>query len=498
MVEALHRSGLLSEDVADRAFGKRMDSRHTEAGDSGPSNVIQLGVHVSNPISAAAIPLVILLDIDQRDHEGVRVLFPAHVRADARIAVFLGISADPLLKPAAGDGDPFDWKPDWIYTHEAGELQGKTGQDGCEEIVERLRALGHGNLATRYRLRDWNIARQRYWGPPVPIVHCGRCGLVPVPYEHLPVSLPLDVDLDTYENPLKTHRAFVNVPCPKCGQHAARDSDTLEAYSSPWWYHWNCKGTATANPFDLTESRLYMPINLMVGGEDQARTCFFHVRMMARALKRAEVVEYEEPIDTLLALGMLKSEGRKMSKSEGNAVDPDLLIKKYGADAVRFGILGAAAPESDMNWSEGFVRRASNFLLDVWRFFDRNLVQIRLDNWATASIDSTYSLTVKLSRQVNTASARTTEALRQNYVHLAASNLVELFERLKQFEREALKRRTRLDARDCAALSVAGSIFLRLLAPLCPHITEEIWSLAYGPGMIAQAQWPVPVPGRQS
>jgi leucyl-tRNA synthetase len=220
--------------------------------------------------------------------------------------------------------------------------------------------------------------------------------------------------------------------------------------------------------------------------------------MMARALKRAGVVEYEEPIDTLLALGMLKSEGRKMSKSEGNAVDPDLLIQKYGADALRFGILGAAAPDSDMNWSEGIVRRASSFLLEVWRFFERNLAQIRLDDWGAARIDSTYSLTRKLSRQVDTASARTTEALRQNYVHLAASNLVQLFERLEQFEREALKRRTGLDTRDCAALSAAGSIFLRLLTPLCPHITEEIWARAHGSGMLALAEWPAPVLERQS
>ena len=491
-IEILEKAGLIAKDVQERLRGRNTDFT-TEQIDCEQRPLVPLGVHVIHPLTGTSLPVVVSFDLDQREHEGVRVLVPAHNRRDARLCGALATGVSPFMAAPTGEGDPFEWADDWIYTDAAGEFKGETVTEGSRKIVDKLTATGSGALATRYRLRDWNIARQRYWGPPVPIVHCASCGPVAVPYEDLPVRLPMDVDLGTYENPLNTHPDFSSARCPRCGQNASRDTDTLEAYSSPWWYHWNFKGTSTDNPFDLEESRRYVPVSLMVGGEDQARTCFFHVRMMARALQRAGVVEYVEPIDTLLALGMVKSGGRKMSKSEGNVVDPDELISKYGADALRFGVLGAAAPENDLNWSDSVVRQASSFLEEVWNFFDRNSHSIRFDDSANPQIDPAYSLTRKLGRQVETALSRTTESLHQNYYHLATSNLLQLFARLKQYEEDALSRRSKLDARDCAALSKAGSIFLRLLTPLCPHITEEIWARGRGSGMIAEAAWPVPI-----
>lgn len=493
LIESLKRAGLINKEVQDRLWGRNPDFATGQAESEEQRTIVPLGIHVIHPLTGARLELVVSFDLDQREHEGVRVLAPAHSRRDARLCGALTPSVSPFLTAPTGKGDPFEWQDDWIYTEAAGELKGETVIEGSRKIVDKLTTSGSGAPAIRYRLRDWNIARQRYWGPPVPIIHCASCGPVAVPYQDLPVRLPMDVDLGTYENPLETHPDFRDVACPACGKSASRDTDTLEAYSSPWWYHWNCKATTTDNPFDREESRRYVPISLMVGGEDQARTCFFHVRMMARALERAGVVEYVEPIDTLLALAMVKSGGRKMSKSEGNVVDPDELIAKYGADVLRFGVLGAAAPDSDLNWSDSVVRQASDFLEDVWNFFERNSHQIRFDGGDKVQIDPTYSLTRKLARQVETAVARTTQSLRQNYYHLAASNLLQLFARLKQYEADASSRRTKLDSRDCAALSTAGGIFLRLLTPLCPHITEEIWARGRGPGMIAEAAWPMPI-----
>jgi leucyl-tRNA synthetase len=236
----------------------------------------------------------------------------------------------------------------------------------------------------------------------------------------------------------------------------------------------------------------------MIGGEDQARTCFFHIRMMAKALKQAGVVEYDEPVDTLLALGMVKADGRKMSKSEGNVVGLEGLLRKHGADALRFGILSAAAPDSDINWSENVVRQASTFLRNVWQFFERNQDWICFDDPANTNIDQNYSLSRKLLVQVQTALARTTEALCQNYCHLAASNIAHLFERIERYEDAALRRRAVLDTRDRTALSAACSIFLRVLNPLCPHIAEELWARCHGSGFIAQAAWPIPVRENES
>ena len=252
---------------------------------------------------------------------------------------------------------------------------------------------------------------------------------------------------------------------------------------------------ATQNPFDKEEARLYMPVDVMIGGEDQARTCFFHLRMVARAMKQAGVVELDEPIDTLIAIGMVKAGGRKMSKSEGNTVDPKAIIARYGADALRFAVMAAAAPDSDFNWSDDGVRRAHSFLNKVFRWCTRLGPEVRLDA-LPARIDIEYSLSRKLAKQAETAIERITDAMCQNLFHLAASNLQLFFERIEQYEEEAMKRRKALDTRDRTALGIAASAFLRMLTPLCPHVTEECWIVLGGARMIAETAWPAAFPER--
>ncbi len=321
--------------------------------------------------------------------------------------------------------------------------------------------------------------------------------MVPVPAKDLPVLLPLDVDLDFHGNPLDRHPTFAQADCPRCGAAARRDTDTLETYCSPWWYHWNAKRMSTADPFDRNEARLYMPVDVMIGGTDQARTCFFHLRMMARALKQAGIVELEEPVDTLIAIGMVKAEGRKMSKSEGNVVDPRNIIARYGTDALRLAMMGAAAPDSDVNWSNDSVRRSYAFLARVYRFSVRHSAALRFDTMdASEVIDTGYSLTGKLAASLDKAVERTTASMGQNMFHLAHANLQLFFAKIEGYELEARKRRLELDQRDRGALAVSFGSFLKMLAPLCPHIAEECWVLLHGRGLIAQAAWPAALPDR--
>jgi leucyl-tRNA synthetase len=296
----------------------------------------------------------------------------------------------------------------------------------------------------------------------------------------------MDVTLNEPGNPLERHEGFVNTTCPKCGRASRRDTDTLEAYSSPWWYHWNCKKIHSTYPFDKAESKLYMPIDLMIGGADQIRTCFFHIRMMALALKHAGIVEYEEPVDTLLAIGFVKMNGRKMSKSEGNSLDAMELINEYGADSLRMAMMDSAAPEVDLNWSHDLIKHARKFLVRAFLFFERNTNLIDMQN--EDGIDKHYSLSEKLSRHVETAARKTVQALLQNRFHLATKNLVLLLEKIESYEKEARRRRMTLDQRDVAAISSASKVFLRLLAPICPHISEELWCRHGGRGMLAEAQ----------
>lgn len=341
-----------------------------------------------------------------------------------------------------------------------------------------------GVPATIYRLRDWSIARQRYWGPPVPVVHCAGCGIVPVDEEALPVLLP-HLPLDDAGNPLAADPGFRDTLCPKCKGAARRDTDTFEAYSSPWWYHWMCMEAGDVTPFDRGRASQYLPVDLMIGGNDQIRSCFFHVRMIAKALAAIGVVEVDEPVERLLAIGMIQSEGRKMSKAAGNALPLDALIERYGADAVRFAVLGAAAPDRDVNWNEATAIHAAGLLARIARF-DQAI--------ATPDVagdgSSTQRKREKLARWVETATHKITANLVRHQYQLVPRNLEMLLDRLVQFASQTGPRRC---AADGEALRGAWDVFVRLLAPAAPHLAEELWEAREHAGLVACAAWPAAV-----
>lgn len=374
-------------------------------------------------------------------------------------------------------------------------LAGMDRLDGWPETVKLIHKDWIGRVARDdgtgfdYRLQDWNIARARYWGPPVPIVHCAACGAVPVDEADLPVRLPDDVHLTGRGNPLESHAGFLHTHCPQCGGEARRDTETLEAYSSPWWYHWICRSLGSDNPFDADDARNWLPVDLMIGGSDQVRSCFFHVRMIARALRRMGVTEIEEPVDQLVALGMVKHDNRKMSKSAGNAVDLDTTIARYGADALRLAILGAAAPERDFNWSDDLVRKQHAFLARLWRFVHEVAQSATAVADAGRDAPGTQALRRKLDTWVDAAGRRITSNFERNAWHLAVRNTEFLFGRLEA-ARELIDKAGRGSASDMQALHEATRAFVLFLAPLAPHIAEELWQVLQGQGLAAAAPWP--------
>lgn len=435
VLDDLRRAGALSEGTQSRL--QALPRRATGTGDAtraatcDDTIVLPLGVALRHPMGGADIPVAVCNGLDRRSDEGVAPLIPGHREADAVLCARAGLRPVDIARPA--ERSPLPGRP-----------------------------------ASRYRLRDWNIARQRYWGPPVPIVHCDACGAVAVPDTDLPVRLPEKVDLTVAGNPLARMTEFVETTCPRCRRPARRDTDTLEAYSSPWWYHWNCKHTQTEDPFDKAEARRYMPVDLMIGGIDQARTCFFHLRMMARALCQAGVVEDAEPVNGLVAIGMVTNRGVKMSKSAGNVVSPADVIRAYGVDALRLAMIEAAAPDHDVSWSDERARLASRFLQRVWALCLRHPPSPHA------------SPAPALERPLDIATARVTRALVEHQFHLAARNLRMLVDRLEQHEHRQA----------AGSLNKAVMILIRLLAPLCPHIAEELWARLAGTGLVAEAAWP--------
>lgn len=405
--------------------------------------------------------------------------------AGARAAV---VDIPILVEDVAGDGArpglPQTVAADRALAERHG-LAWDADAPACD--LEAMQAAGQAERTVRYRLQDWNIARNRYWGPPVPIVHCEDCGPVAVPEDELPVLLPQDVDLQQPGNPLERHAGFCEAACPHCGKPARRDAETLEAYSSPWWYHWMCKSPGADSPFEREDARAWLPVDLMIGGSDQVRSCFFHVRMIARALRDMGISDVEEPVQTLLALGMVKQDNRKMSKSAGNAADLDAIIERHGADALRLAILGAAAPESDFNWSETLVRRAHAFLASVWDFVD-SLVRTSAAGAGDRS-GLLGPLEQRMQVWLGTAGKRIATNFRRHQYHLAVRNLEFLFERLQAFD-AAMRKQPVPSGRDVAVLADATRQLVLFLGPLAPHVAEELWQSLGGQGMLAAAAWP--------
>jgi len=465
-VEQIRRAGALSGAAANRlqhmAAATRVTGDVTVAATQADAVTVLLDVHVTNPVTGALIPLAVCNALDRRSHDGAALLAPAHSEADVRLCAQAGIRDRMPPQPGSSPLPP-------------------APNEDAASITARLESIGLARRASQYRLRDWNIARQRFWGPPVPIVHCPQCGIVPVPDSELPVVLPDEIELSGEGNPLARMPAFVHTTCPACGTPSTRDTDTLEAYSSPWWYHWNCKPTEREDPFDKADARRYMPVDLMIGGLDQARTCFFHLRMMARALRLAGIVEHDEPVDGLVAIGMVTNRGEKMSKSAGNTIRPAEVIHRYGVDALRLAVIEASAPEHDVSWTDERPRNASRFLRRIWDL----CVRSRDRGGVGGQIPS-------LARQLETATARITRALAHHEFHLAAKNLRLLVDRLESHEHRP---HTAASGAGDDTFSDAIRTLVRLTAPLCPHIAEELWQVIGENGLVAAAPWPLsPVP----
>lgn len=405
-------------------------------------SAVPVGVAAVDPASGRTLPVVVVTPWTNR-HADAAFGVPGARSVDATVATRLGLDADAAAVPF-----------------------------GAERVVP----------AVRYVLRDWQMSCQRYWGAPVPAVHCPGCGPVPVPDDELPVLLPLDVDTTRgTDNALAHDARFRATTCPSCGGPAERDTDTLGAYSSPWWYTWCAMQPGADDPFTDPGSRSWQPVDLMVGGLDQSTTCFFHLRTTARMLAALGVVDHVEPVTGLLAIGMLQQDGVKMSKSGANAVTAEDLVAEYGADALRLAVLGAAAPGNAFEWSMQHVRRRRAWLGKVW---DLTFEVLAAAGEAPAEPAAPATKRQRqLDRAVSAAATRVTSALHRNAYHFAIAELTTLYDRLADFRRDAT-------AADAHHLLGGLQVLVQLLGPLAPHVAEELWSALGGETPLASGGWP--------
>jgi leucyl-tRNA synthetase len=335
-----------------------------------------------------------------------------------------------------------------------------------------------GEGATTFKIKDWGISRQRYWGTPIPMIHCPECGIVPVPDKDLPVLLPIDVEITGQKgSPLAHVPEFVNVHCPVCNQPARRDTDTMDTFvDSSWYFFRYCSPHENSAMFDSAAVSYWMPIDLYIGGVEHAILHLIYCRFFTKAFFDLGMIPFEEPATRLFTQGMVIKDGAKMSKSKGNVVDPDDLISKFGADTVRVFSLFAAPAEKELDWSDQGVEGSHRFLHRVWK-----LIEEGLGYRQSGSAEADRALQRKTHQSIKKVTNDIDERMHQN---TAISAIMELVNATNDAMHDP-------DFASKEAVRTAIETTIHLLNPFAPHITEELWSNFGKTTLLSQLSWPV-------
>ena len=380
---------------------------------------------------------------------------------------------------------------------QSGKYTGMVGGKHSEAeaaIVADLEASGRGRRKVEFRLRDWLISRQRYWGNPIPAIHCPECGVVPVPYEDLPVRLPEDIDLAAGET-LATHEEFAKCTCPKCGGPARRETDTMDTFTCSSWYYMRYTDAQNDKaPFDSEKANYWLPVDQYIGGIEHAILHLLYSRFFTKVLRDEGMLDFDEPFTNLLCQGMvLDANGDVMSKSKGNVIAPEDMIAEYGADAVRAYILFMAPPDKELLWNEDGLAGLYKFLNRVWRVVydlvgdagEETLFQTAVGQ------DKGAELAKKLNRERHRVVGKVTEDIERNSFNTAISAIMELVNAAAEYLR-GIDAATRKGCDKLSALDAdIATTIVKLLAPVAPHMTDELWATALGQeGSVHVAPWP--------
>ena len=417
--------------------------------------------------------------------------------AGEELPVFVSPLVDARYGPTAALGIPAVDEADAELGKRMDRAPGEEGPDG---EVEASEPVAGAREATRYRANDFSISRQRSWGTPIPVIHCERCGPVPVPEQDLPVVLPRDIAPTGEGNPLAERPDFVDVECPGCGAGAKRETDTLDCHFDALWL-WV---PAAVPPEDRAEQMFthpdlqeWLPAERLVAGNDSGGFVFDQ-RIVTKALRDIGPFAFMgegEPFAGCLFHEMVIADGRKMSKHLGNVVNPDELVAEHGADTVRLAVLYAAGPAKTLNWSDGAVRFANRFLRNLWTYtHDRAAALEGLAHDPDAAADTEH-MRDRLRKWCENGLARITEDVGELQMHKAVRNITRLFERIQDFEKRVIKRRGQLDRADAEAQLAALGLLAQVLAPFAPHTAEE---LLLGIGCFEEADLPAPWPEEAS
>ncbi|HNV23361.1 MAG TPA: leucine--tRNA ligase [Candidatus Omnitrophota bacterium] len=445
------------------------------------------GRYAINPANNKEIPIWIADYVLMEYGTGAIMAVPTHDQRDFLFAKEHALPMEIVIEdPQNLDRKVSDMKEafegEGVLINSA-QFNGIKNIDAIEKIGAWFQENGNGKMTVHWRLRDWLISRQRYWGTPIPMIYCETCGIVPVPEKNLPVELPPDIDI-TGEggSPLRKCADFVNVKCPSCGKKATRETDTMATFfDSSWYYLRYCSSKNKKEVFDKKEAGYWMPVDQYVGGIEHAILHLLYSRFFTKFFKDLGFVTFDEPFVRLLTQGMVLKDGEVMSKSRGNTVDPDEVIKNYGADALRLCILFAAPPEDQLEWNDGAVDGAWKFLNRIWNLIEKQYKVVN-ENIAFQEFDEDDK---NLQRECHSAIKKITEDISSYKFNTAISSLMILINSVDKYK---------FDKNNVVKQSLFNFTMravILLLSPFTPHICEELWhKIGSKEETIVKAAWP--------
>ncbi len=444
---------------------------------------IDSGIKAIHPITGEQVPVWIANFVLMGYGTGAVMSVPAHDQRDYEFATKYGIEIKQVIFSATDEND--DTSEQAFTTKgilkNSGGFDNLTSDNAFTAIAKKLEADNKGEKKTNFRLRDWGVSRQRYWGTPVPIIYCDSCGTIPVPEADLPVTLPKDVILDGSQSPLAAHPDFPHADCPQCGKAAKRETDTFDTFmESSWYFARYASNKADTSMLDES-AKYWLPVDHYIGGIEHAILHLLYARFYTKLLRDEGLLTCDEPFKQLLTQGMVLKDGAKMSKSKGNTVDPQGLIKQYGADTVRMFIMFAAPPEQSLEWSDSGVEGAYRFLKRLWR----QVYSFKENNPSISSLDKS-SLTddqKTIRRQLHQVLKKVSDDYGRRYTfNTVISANMELVNSLSKYKDNSDNGK--------AVKQEAFETILLMLSPIVPHICEQLWRDLGHDTDIATAQWP--------
>ena len=474
----------------------KQEEKVTRTSETGEKNGVFTGAYAVNPLTGEDIPVwsanFVLMDYGT----GAVMSVPAHDQRDLDFARKYDLPVRMVIQPTEGSLDESNVQEAFSASGvmvNSGSFNGLSGDEAKKKVCDYLEEIKIGKASVNFRLRDWGVSRQRYWGTPIPIVRCDECGLVPVPEDQLPVQLPLDVDLGNRgQSPLTTLTEFYATQCPSCGKSARRETDTLDTFVCSSWY-FNRYTSANNNQFafDRDDLDYWMPVDQYIGGIEHAILHLLYSRFFHLVFKDLGFTKSDEPFDRLLAQGMVIKDGAKMSKSKGNVVDPDEIIQNYGADTARLFILFAAPPTKDLEWNNQGVEGCYRFLKRVWRIFDDFLDDIKCAGPIPEDYKTDSKELRELRRVTHVTIGRVTDDIQTRMqFNTAISAIMEFVNHLYTFRDSWVLLKDNSDGARAIVRESFDTLIL-LLSPFAPHIAEEMWSLLGHKTSIVQVEWPV-------